>query len=117
MYHDAYAAITQDRGSEARLNEHRAFEMAIALLEKAEAAGPGSPQSLEALIFSHRLWTTLLEDLGHAENALPKELKASLISIGIWALRRCEDLRQGRVASHRALIDVSQSILQGLEHR
>lgn len=117
MYHSAYATIAQDRGEEARLNEHRAFQTAISLLERAEATGPGSPHSLEALLFSHRLWTMLLEDLGKADNALPKELKAGLISIGIWALRRCEDLRQGRAASHRALIDVSQSILQGLEHR
>ncbi len=35
-------------------------------------------------------WTTIIDDLGSEENALPKELRAAIISIGIFVLK--EDL-------------------------
>ena len=48
-------------------------------------------------------------------NALPKELRANLISIGLWLLREAEDVRQGRSDNFDGLIEVSQIIRDGIQ--
>lgn len=72
-------------------------------------------QAVEALHFTNRVWTALLEDLSSDENALPKELRANLISIGLWLLRETEDIRQGRSNNFDGLIEVSQIIRDGIQ--
>ncbi|RUU61172.1 flagellar biosynthesis regulator FlhF, partial [Mesorhizobium sp. M2C.T.Ca.TU.009.01.2.1] len=56
-----------------------------------------------------------VEDLGSSDNALPKELRANLISIGLWLLRETEDIRQGRTNNFEGLIEVSQIIRDGIQ--
>ncbi len=72
-------------------------------------------EAIEALHFLNRVWTSLIEDLGSPENALPKELRANLISIGLWLLREAEDVRQGRSDNFDGLIEVSQIIRDGIQ--
>ena len=72
-------------------------------------------EAVEALHFMNRVWTTFVEDLGASENALPKELRANLISIGLWLLREAEDVRQGRSDNFEGLIEVSQIIRDGIQ--
>jgi flagellar protein FlaF len=72
-------------------------------------------EAIEAIHFLNRVWTSLVEDLGSPENALPKELRANLISIGLWLLREAEDLRQGRSDNFDGLIEVSQIIRDGIQ--
>jgi flagellar biosynthesis activator protein FlaF len=85
------------------------------LLKLARIKGCGSREAIEALFFVTRLWTILLEDLAEEGNGLPSPLKASVISIGIWVLRRVEEIRQGKTDDFSGLIEVSQSISNGLE--
>ena len=54
-------------------------------------------------------------DLGSADNELPKELRANLISIGLWLLREAEEVRQGRSDNFEGLIEVSQIIRDGIQ--
>ncbi|MBI2720129.1 MAG: flagellar biosynthesis regulator FlaF [Rhizobiales bacterium] len=115
MYESIYAEMAAETTATIRDNERQAFEHSIRLLEAAKEEGRGSTQSVTALLFLSRLWGVLLEDLARPDNGLPETLRASLISIGIWMLRRAEDIRQGRVDDFQALIDVSQSICQGLK--
>ncbi|TIV62781.1 MAG: flagellar biosynthesis regulator FlaF, partial [Mesorhizobium sp.] len=77
--------------------------------------GPESMEAVEALHFTSRIWTTFVEDLGSSDNALPKELRANLISIGLWLLRETEDIRQGRTNNFEGLIEVSQIIRDGIQ--
>ena len=63
----------------------------------------------------HRVWATLLEDLSSEENALPRELRANLISIGLWLLREAEEVRQGRSDNFEGLIEISQIIRDGIQ--
>lgn len=114
MYEATYRAMLEDTTEQIRANERRAFDKAIALLKSAQAAGHGSRESVEALLFVNRLWVVLLEDLADTDNGLPDSLKASLISIGIWVLRRTEEIRQGGTQDFTALIEVSESIRKGL---
>ena len=98
-----------------RADERRAFVRCIELLKLARDKGRGSRESIEALFFMTRLWTILLEDLAEEGNGLPDPLKASVISIGIWVLRRAEEIREGKIDDFSGLIEVSQSISNGLE--
>lgn len=117
MHMSHYDEVLGDGLAEAREREREAIKRSIELLEKARQAGPRSREAVDALHYLDRLWSLLLDDLAHAENRLPKELKASLISIGIWILREVELLRNERSGSFAGLIDISQIISNGLEQR
>lgn len=117
MYQSLYSEMAADTTASIRENERLAFERSIALLKAAQAGGRGSRESVDALLFTDRLWSLLLEDLADEGNGLPDALKASLISIGIWVLRRTEDLRQGKTEDFAALIEVSESIHKGLRRQ
>lgn len=114
MYEATYRAMLEDTTEQIRENERRAFDKAIGLLRAAQSAGRGTRESVEALLFINRLWSILLEDLADSGNGLPDSLKASLISIGIWVLRRAEEIRQGSVEDFTALIEVSEALRKGL---
>ena len=114
MYHSIYREMADETTAQIRADERRAFVRSIELLKLARSKGRGSRESVEALFFLHRLWTLLLEDLAGDGNGLPDSLKASVISIGIWVLRRAEDIRQGKVDDFSGLIEVSESIHNGL---
>jgi flagellar protein FlaF len=114
MFEATYRVMLEDTTEQIRDNERRAFDRAIELLVSAQAAGRGTHESVEALLFVNRLWTVLLEDLADSGNGLPDSLKASLISIGIWVLRRTEQIRLGDEHDFSALIDISESIKKGL---
>ena len=49
------------------------------------------------------------------DNELPHELRANLISIGLWLLREAEEVRQGRSDNFEGLIEVSQIIRDGIQ--
>lgn len=117
MQHALYAEIQDDAGDMARSREREAIDRSIALLEKARSAGPASRDAIDALHYLDRLWSLLLEDLAHAENQLPQQLRASLISIGIWILREVESIRNQRSSNFGGLIDVSKMISNGLSGR
>lgn len=114
MYEATYRLMLEDTTEQIRDNERRAFDKAIELLQSAQLAGRGSHQSVEALLFVNRLWTILLEDLSDSGNGLPDSLKARLISIGIWVLRRTEEIREGSEDDFSALIEISDAIRKGL---
>jgi flagellar biosynthesis activator protein FlaF len=114
MYQSLYSEMAAETTARIRDNERQAFERSITLLKDAQSKGRGSRESVEALLFLSRLWSILLEDLVHPENGLPEELRASLISIGIWMLRRAEEIRLGKLGDFEALIEVSESICHGL---
>lgn len=115
MYQFSYADIQTDSVADARDRERQLLTRSIELLAKAMEAGPKSPDNVEALHFVNRIWTAFLEDLGSDENALPPELRANLISIGLWMLREAEAIRQGRSQNYEGMIEVSQIIRDGIQ--
>lgn len=115
MYQFSYADIQTDSVADARDRERQLLSRSIALLTVARDAGSSSMEAIEALHFTNKLWTTLIEDLGNQDNALPKELRANLISIGLWLLRETEEVRQGRSQNFEGLIEVSQIIRDGIQ--
>jgi flagellar protein FlaF len=115
MYQFSYADIQTDSVADAKDRERQLLTRSINLLVTAKAVGSDSMEAIEAIHFMNRVWTSFVEDLGSADNALPKELRANLISIGLWLLREAEEVRQGRSDNFEGLIEVSQIIRDGIQ--
>jgi flagellar biosynthesis activator protein FlaF len=115
MYHTSYAEIQSDSVSDAKDRERQLLNRSIDLLTSASLVGTGSMEAVEALHFTNRVWTSFIEDLGSKDNGLPRDLRANLISIGLWLLREAEDIRQGRTHNFEGLIEVSQIIRDGIQ--
>lgn len=115
MYQFSYAEVQTDSVADARDREKQLLSRSIDLLSAAHEAGPRSVKAVEAIHFLNRVWTTLIQDLGSADNQLPDELRANLISIGLWLLREAEEVRQGRSDNFEGLIEVSQIIRDGIQ--
>ena len=115
MYQFSYADIQTDSVADAKDRERQLLTRSIDMLAAAAVAGRDSMEAIEALHFTNRVWTTFVEDLGSSDNVLPKELRANLISIGLWLLREAEDIRQGRTDNFEGLIEVSQIIRDGIQ--
>lgn len=115
MYQFSYADIQNDSVADARDRERQLLTRSIDMLAAARGAGNRSREALEAVRFTTRVWSTLVEDLGSPENALPRELRANLISIGLWILREAEEIRQSRSENFDGLIDISQIIRDGIQ--
>jgi len=115
MYQFSYADVQTDSLADARDRERQLLSRSIDLLDAARQKGSTSPEAVEAIHFTNRVWMSLLQDLGSPENALPKELRANLISIGLWLLREAEEVRQGRSDNFEGLIEVSQIIRDGIQ--
>ena len=115
MYQFSYADIQTNSVADARDRERQLLTRSIDLLIGARAAGQDSMETVEAIHFMNRVWTSFVEDLGSKDNALPKELRANLISIGLWLLREAEEVRQGRSDNFDGLIEVSQIIRDGIQ--
>ncbi|MER0238900.1 flagellar biosynthesis regulator FlaF [Fulvimarina sp. MAC8] len=114
MYQFSYAEVAQDTAVDARERERQAFDHSIALLEKAEKSGPRSRDAIEAVYITRSFWAILIEDLGSAENGLPEELRAELISIGLWIMAEAESIRVGKSTNFQGIIEISRLIRDGL---
>jgi len=115
MYQFSYADVQTDSVADARDREKQLLTRSIDMLVAAQESGPLSLKSIEAIHFLNRVWRSLIEDLGSPENALPSDLRANLISIGLWLLREAEEIRQGRSDNFDGLIEVSQIIRDGIQ--
>jgi flagellar protein FlaF len=114
MYKFSYEETLSDSSGRKRENERLAIEQSVTMLKSAEKAGANSREAVDAIFFINRLWSFLLEDLMKAENALPEEVRAKLISIGIWMLREADAISNGQSRNFSGLIDVSNVIAEGL---
>ena len=114
MYRSFYSEVMEDDPQLARANERAVIFHSIQLLDRAEKAGPGSHQAVEALFFLRRLWEFLLVDLANSENQLPEKLRAELISVGIGLLREADAISRGESNDFASLKQISQTIADGL---
>ncbi|OCW56178.1 flagellar biosynthesis regulator FlaF [Hoeflea olei] len=115
MYQFSYADVQEDGVAEAREREREAITHSISLLEAAKASGLESRDATEAVYFVSRLWVRFVEDLASPENQLSEELRANLISIGIWILKEAERIRQRKSNNFQGIIDISRMIRDGLK--
>jgi flagellar protein FlaF len=91
--------------------ECRAFSVVIGKLTDAKKSG--GQALVDACYLNNQLWTALTVDLSLANNPLPEDLKARLISLAIWVQRYTPQAMAGS-ASLDPLIAVNRNILDGL---
>jgi flagellar protein FlaF len=84
------------------------------MLVDAKEKGAQSREAVDALFFVRRVWVRFIEDLGSKENELDAELRANLISVGIWILKESERLRRGETKSFDGIVEISGIIRDGL---
>lgn len=114
MYQQSYAEVLEDDQSAARQIEAMALDRAVTLLVQADALPSPSVPGIQALHFTRQLWTTFINELAAPENALPKELRANLISIGIWILKEADAIRLGRSSNYAGIADICGIVRDGL---
>lgn len=115
MFQFSYAEIMEDDPNIARDRERQVLERSIELLEVAKLRESYGKDGIEAIFYTRRVWTRFIDDLKQPENELPVELKANLISIAIWILRECEQIRRRNSKNYQGIIDVTTIIKDGLK--
>ena len=115
MYRFSYAEVLEETPQTARERERLALQHSIDLLKAAVEKGVNSREAVDAIYFLRRLWAFFIEDLSKPENDLPGQLRADLISVGLWILKEAEQVRLGESQNFKGLIEVSQLISDGLQ--
>lgn len=109
MSASAYAAVQASTESPREI-ELRAFRYVNGLLTRAVAPA----ERANALHKTHRLWALLMDDLARPGNGLPADLRARLLSLGLWAQREAL-ARLGDDGSLQPLVALHRDMIEGLE--
>ncbi len=95
-----------------RAREYRLLARATQMLAETKATQDiGS--LYRAVLFNSEVWNTFLVDLTDERNALPLELKGSLISIGLFVGKFSDKVCDGEESVDH-LIEINRSIMEGL---
>ena len=68
---------------------------------------------MQPLHRNREMWSVFVTDCGARGNGLPNELRAQIISIGLWVERFTSDVVAGREPIGE-LISVNRTIMEGL---
>lgn len=94
--------------------EYRLFAQVTRALIEASALDPNDIGGrADALDWNRRVWATFATLCGQPDNALPKPLRASIISLSIWVAKHTT-LVIRRQEEFGPLIEVNRMIMQGL---
>jgi flagellar protein FlaF len=115
MYEFAYNEVIEDSHKAMRARERAAMDRVIAMLRAARDKGPQSRELFEALFYLRRLWTIFLDDLRDPNNELPDQLRAGIISIGIWMNKEIDRVRSGLATDLTPMIEINELIRDGLK--
>jgi flagellar protein FlaF len=114
MTHEAYEAVAEDSGAEARERERVALSRGIDRLERLAEGRVSAEDLVESLLYVRRLWAIFIEDLSHPENGLPEQLRADIISIGLWVIKEADRLREQRSNDVIQLVEINRVIRDAL---
>ena len=115
MYEFAYNEVIEDSRQTMRARERAAMDRVIGMLRAAREKGPLSRERVEALFYLRRLWTIFLDDLKDPNNELPEQLRAGIISIGIWMMKEIERVRGRLTDDLTPMIEINELIRDGLK--
>ncbi len=96
-----------------RQTEYRLISEITAEMIEMWDAGVRGAALMPALHRNRELWNALSSACGATGNGLPPELRASIISIGLWVERFTSDVVAGREPMDD-LVAVNRTILEGL---
>ena len=115
MYEFAYNDVIEDSNQRMRARESAAMDRVIGMLRAAQEKGPLSRERIEALFYLRRLWTIFLDDLKDPNNELPEQLRAGIISIGIWMMKEIDRVHGGLTSDLAPMIEINEIIRDGLK--
>ena len=115
MYEFAYNEVIEDSRQTMRARERQAMDRVIAMLRAAQEKGAQSRERVEALFYLRRLWMIFLNDLNDPNNDLPEQLRAGIISIGIWMMKEIDRVRGGATDDLTPMIEINALIRDGLK--
>ena len=115
MYEFAYNEVIEDSRRTMRARERQAMDQVIAMLRAAQERGPQSRERIEALFYLRRLWAIFINDLNDPNNELPEQLRAGIISIGIWMMKEIDRVRGGATNDLTPIIEINELIRDGLK--
>jgi flagellar biosynthesis activator protein FlaF len=115
MYEFAYNEVIEDSHQTMRARERQAMDRVIAMLRAAQEKGPLSRERIEALFYLRRLWAIFLDGLKDPNNELPEQLRAGIISIGIWMMKEIDRARGRQTDDLTPLIEINEIIRDGLK--
>ena len=115
MYEFAYNEVIEDSHQTMRARERAAMDRVIAMLRAGQQKGPLSRERIEALYYLKRLWTIFLDDLKDPANELPEQLRAGIISIGIWMMKEIDRVRTRASDDLTPTIEINEIIRDGLK--
>ena len=115
MYEFAYNEVIEDSRQTMRARERQAMDRVIAMLRTAQETQRGSSERIEALFYLRRLWTIFISDLSDPNNELPEQLRAGIISIGIWMMKEIDRVRGGTTDDLTPMIEINALIRDGLK--
>lgn len=109
----AYKTAAQ-RAENPREAEYRLFgQVTRALMEAAKADPNDIATRIDALDWNRRLWSTLATDCADPDNALPRPLRAQIISISLWVGRHTSAVMR-REEEIEPLVEINRMVMQGL---
>jgi flagellar biosynthesis activator protein FlaF len=115
MYEFSYNEVIEDSPQVMRAQERQAMDRVIEMLRAARVRGPGTREVIEAMYYLRRLWAIFLDDLKNPDNELPDQLRAGIISIGIWMDKEIDRVRTGQTNDLTPMIEINQIIRDGLK--
>ena len=107
-YQRAHRAAEHPRSMEARLLAEISRE-----IEQAWESGRRGGQLMPALHRNREMWSTFSAACGAADNGLPPELRAGVISLALWVDRHTSAVIIGR-ESVAPLLEVNRMLMEGL---
>lgn len=114
MTFEAYEAVVDDSGYEARGRERQALSLGIDRLERLQKGRASFEDQVQSLLYVRRLWTIFIEDLAHPENGLPEKLRADIISIGLWVVKEADRLREEKSNDVMQLIEINRMLFDDI---
>lgn len=108
-YHQAATRVENPRETEYRLFA----QVTLALIEAGKVDARDISGRIDALDWNRRVWSALSDDCASPGNALPPELRASIISLAIFVGRYTSKVIRGHEPV-QLLVDINRSIMQGL---
>jgi flagellar biosynthesis activator protein FlaF len=115
MYEFAYNDVIEESRQTMRARERAAMDRVIWMLRAAQEKGPQSRELIDALYYLRRLWTIFIDDLKNPNNELPDQLRAGIISIGIWMMKEIDRVRGGLTNDLSPMIEINELIRDGLK--
>ncbi|MET3722405.1 flagellar biosynthesis regulator FlaF [Sphingomonas trueperi] len=109
---NAYQAA-RSRAETPRAAELRLMREITGEMQTAHEAGLKGALLMPSLYRNREMWTAFVTDCGARGNNLPVELRAKIISLGLWVDRFTSDVVAGR-ESIMELIQVNRTIMEGL---